>query len=155
MEDTQEIKEAINSFCDKAVNYAKGFSKKLDFSEGSIKDVEEILDYYCKDLKGNPLKNFIRKIKNEELTDKQVWSLATIWGTYIGEVICRNSSGKCRWVYEDEFGDGKFLHIKVDNNNRAYPIDKAYKRLKNGSEDNVVSFYDIFTKMVLTGELGD
>jgi hypothetical protein len=146
----EEIRETINSLCDKAVRYAKGFSKNLDFSEESIKDVEEILDYYCKDVKGSPLKNLIRKIKKEEPTNNQVWSMATIWGAYIGEVICRKNPGKCIWVYEDEFGNGPFLHIKVDNNNRAHPIDKAFKRLKNGPEDNVVSFYDIFTKMVLT-----
>jgi len=57
------------------------------------------------------------------------------------------------WVYEDEFGNRPSLHIKVDNNNRAHPIDKAYKRLRNGPEDNVVSFYDIFIKMVLTDKL--
>ncbi len=155
MEDNQQIKETINNLCGKAIEYAKGFSKSLDFSEASIKDVEEILDYYCKDLKRNPIKNFIRRTKKEKPTEKQIWSMATIWGAYIGEVICRMNPDKCKWVYEDEFGNGKFLHIKVENNNRACPIDKVYKRLKNGPEDNVVSFYDIFNKMVLTDKLGE
>ncbi|WP_027629393.1 hypothetical protein [Ruminiclostridium cellobioparum] len=65
-------------------------------------------------------------------------------------IICKDW-GIYKWVYEDEFGTGAVLHIKVDNNNRVYPIDKAFKRLKNGPEDNVVSFYEVFKKMVLTG----
>lgn len=33
-----------------AIEYAKTFQKKFDFSERSIGDLEEILDYYAKDL---------------------------------------------------------------------------------------------------------
>ncbi|EMS69181.1 DUF3806 domain-containing protein [Ruminiclostridium cellobioparum] len=146
-----DVLNSIDKLSEKAVQYAREFSKNLDYSESSIGAVEEILEYYHNDLKGHFIKNILRKIKKEAPTDSQIWSMATIWGVYIGEVICKNSSNRCKWVYEDEFGTGAVLHIKVDNNNRVYPIDKAFKRLKNGPEDNVVSFYEVFKKMVLTG----
>lgn len=150
-----DIRVTIDNLCTKAVQYGKSFSKNLDYTENSLKDVESILDYYNKDLKGNPIKNVLRKIRKEEPTDKQIWSMATIWGAYLGEVICRNNPGKCIWVYESSAGTEPVLHIKVDNNNRAYPLDKVYKRLKNGSGDNVVSFYDVFKTMVLTNKLSE
>ncbi len=148
-----DITSTVNDLSVKAVQYGKSFSKKLDYSERSLKDIEEILDYYYKDLKGNLIRNIFRKIKNQQQTDSQIWSMATIWGVYVGEVMCKNNQHRCKWVYEDGFGSGPFLHIKVDNNNRACPIDKVYKRLKNGAEDNIVSFYNIFKDMVLTGKL--
>ena len=55
-----------------AVEYAKSFQKNFDFSERSIGDLEEILDYYAKDL------------LESRPTENQVWSmshiLALIWG---------------------------------------------------------------------------
>ncbi len=150
-----DVLNSIDNLSQKAVQYAKGFSKDLDYSESSLSAVEEILEYYHKDLKGNFTKNVLRKLKGEVPTASQIWSMATIWGIYMGEVICKNSSDRCKWVYEDEFGTGAVLHIKVDNNNRVYPIDKVFKRLKNGPEDNVLSFYDVFKKMVLTDKIND
>ena len=149
----EDITSTINKLCQRAIQYGKSFSKNLDYSEGSLKDIEEILDYYHKDLKGSFIKNIVRKIKKQEPTESQIWSMATIWGAYVGEVMCKNSQHRCKWVYEDGFGTGPFLHTKVDNNYRACPIDKVYKKLKNGSEDNVASFYDVFKNMVLTDKL--
>lgn len=149
----EDIITTINNLSQRAVEYGKSFSKKLDFSEESLKDVEEILDYYYKYLQGNFIKNIIRKLKKQEPTDSQIRSVSTIWGAYIGEVMCRHSQDRCKWVYEDGFGSGAFLHIKVDNNNRACPIDKVYKRLKNGAGDNVEFFYHILKKMVLNDKL--
>ncbi|PYG84299.1 uncharacterized protein DUF3806 [Ruminiclostridium sufflavum DSM 19573] len=149
MKDVLDLSQKIDNLSRKAVHYAKGFSKDLDYTENSIDAVEEILEYYHNDLKGNIIKNFLRKIKNEVPTESQIWSLAAIWGAYLGDVICKNNSDRCKWVYEDEFGTGAILHIKIDNNSRAYPIDKVYKRLKNGSEDNITTFYEVLKKTLL------
>lgn len=151
----EDITSTVNNLSQRAIEYGKSFSKDLDYSEKSLKDIEGILDYYYKDLKGSFIKNFFRKIKKQEPTDSQIWSMAAIWGVYVGEVMCKNNQHRCKWVYEDEFGSGPVLHIKVDNNSRAFPLDKVYKRLKNGPEDNVASFYDVFKTMVLKDKLSD
>ncbi|MFO1446142.1 hypothetical protein KDN24_23650 [Bacillus sp. Bva_UNVM-123] len=46
------------------------------------------------------------------------------------------------WVEEDVFGDGEIIHLK-DGENRISPIDKVRKRLMNGIEDNIISFYEV------------
>lgn len=85
-----DIKETVENLCTKAVQYEKSFSKEQDFSENSLNEVESILDFYYKDLKGNPIKNIMRKITRKEPTDSQIWSMALIWGAYLGEVFCRS-----------------------------------------------------------------
>ena len=55
-----------------AVEYAKSFQKNFDFSERSIGDLEEILDYYAKDL------------LESRPTENQVWSMSLIFGSYLG-----------------------------------------------------------------------
>jgi len=150
-----ESKVTIESMTQKAIQESKKFSKELDYSEKSLQDVEEILDSINKDIKGNIMKNIFRKLKNQVPTDSEIWSMATVWGAYVGEVMCRNNQDRCKWMYEHIPGSGSVLFIQVDNNNQANPMEKVYKRLKNGPEDNVVSFYNVFKSLVLTGKLGN
>ena len=57
-----------------AVEYAKSFQKNFDFSERSIGDLEEILDYYAKDL------------LESRPTENQVWSMSLIFGSLSNSV---------------------------------------------------------------------
>ncbi|WP_159888680.1 hypothetical protein [Paenibacillus puerhi] len=133
-------KVIINN-CLTAIRYAKSFGKSLDYSESSISDVEEILDYYSKDLKPGFFNSIVRSITGKKPTTNQIHSMATIWGAYIGEVIRIHNSDKCNWYYENVWGDGELLHLKIGEM-KAFPIDKVIKRLINGPEDSVVSFFD-------------
>lgn len=60
-----------------AVEYAKSFQKEFNYSEMSIGDLEEILDYYSKDL------------LESRPTENQVWSMSLIFGSYLGEVMLK------------------------------------------------------------------
>ncbi|MBO9605565.1 MAG: hypothetical protein J7639_06425 [Paenibacillaceae bacterium] len=135
-----------------AVKYAKSFGKTLDYSEASIKDVEEILDFYSKDLNPGFFKRTIRKISGKQPTANQIYSMATIWGTYLGEVIRIYHSNNCDWCLDNVFGDGEVLHLQIGQT-KVFPIDKAYKRLINGAEDSVISFYDL-GKDFINDEIG-
>ena len=64
---------SVNQLSQKAVEYGKSFSKNLDYSYASLVDVEDILEFYHNDLKGNFVKNVFRKLKKEELTNDQIW----------------------------------------------------------------------------------
>jgi hypothetical protein len=132
----EDVVKYANHLSSKAVEYGKSFSKRLDFSSDSIKDIEEILDYYSNDLKKAP--------PNEKPTHKQIWSMASIWGAYIGEVIKKRINNNCEWSTE-EFMGSNVLHLKIVSD-RIFPLDKAYKRLVNGKEDNICSFFDTITK---------
>ena len=117
-----------------AVSYAKSFGKELDYSEDSIKAVEEILDYYAKDLtKSKP-------------TENQIWSMALIFGSYLGEVMLRNGLARKGYAWgKDDTSDIPLL--SAGDGSYATPNDKVYKRLVNGKEDDIVLFYDVAMRM--------
>lgn len=59
--------------------------------------------------------------------------MAKTWGGYIGEVLRRNIGGE--WSIEN---NTIILSIK---DTKLFPPAKAYRRRKNGSEDNVFNYY--------------
>ena len=123
-----EIKRLSNT----AVAFAGEFNKQFDYSAESIESLEEILDYYSKD------------ISVSKPTDNQIWSMSLIFGSYLGETILKNgfSQKGYRWGKEDT---SKIPLLVCDDGWRVTPIDKVYKRLVNGSSDSVVSFYFIIS----------
>lgn len=124
------IEDSVQKHSKTAVDYAKSFQKKFDYSPDSIKDLEEILDYYSKDISAS------------QPTENQIWSMAIIFGSYLGEVMLQNGLGEkgFRWGKDD---NSDIPLLSDQSGNFITPNDKVYKRLVNGAEDNVVSFYDI------------
>ena len=114
--------------CATAIKYAKSFDKKFDYSRDSIKDLEEILDYYSND------------ISKSRPTENQIWSMAVIFGSYLGEVMLKNGLAKKGYVWEKD--DTSDIPLLSAGGSYVTPNDKVYKRLVNGKEDDVVSFYD-------------
>lgn len=90
-------------FCQDCVKYAQSFSVELDYSKESLSAVEEILDYYSHDLQSC--------IEEEKPTENQLWSMATIWGAYIGEVIRRELGSDFIWTDKEAFGN-KTPHVQ-------------------------------------------
>ena len=121
--------------CATAVEYANEFNKKLDYSENSIADLEKILDWYSND------------IAISKPTENQIWSMAIIFGSYLGETLLRNGLSQKGFVWGKEDSSNVPLLIK-DDGTYLTPNDKIYKRLVNGSEDSVVSFYRFATKEI-------
>lgn len=119
--------------CVTAIEYANEFNKKLDYSENSIADLEEILDWYSKD------------IAISKPTENQIWSMSIIFGSYLGETLLKNGFSKNGFEWGKESSSSIPLLIRKDGSYLT-PNDKVYKRLVNGSEDSVVSFYRFATK---------
>lgn len=117
-----------------AIKYAKSFGRKLDYSKDSIKDLEEILDYYAND------------ISKSKPTENQIWSMAVIFGSYLGETMLKNGLAQRGYVWgKDDTSDIPLL--SGDDGSYVTPNDKVYKRLVNGKEDDIVSFYDVVMEM--------
>lgn len=126
-----EIENIARKNSNTAVDYAKSFAKNFDYSSNSIKGLEEILDYYSNDIfKSSP-------------TENQIWSMALIFGSYLGEVMLKNGLFKKSFSWEKDDTSNIPL-LSDDCGNHITPIDKVYKRLVNGAEDNIVSFYELF-----------
>ena len=119
--------------CVAALEFAAEFHKQLDYSEQSIADLEEILDWYSKD------------IAVSKPTENQIWSMSLIFGSYLGETLLKNGLAQKGFHWGKEPSSNIPLLIRNDG---AYltPNDKVYKRLVNGSEDSVVSFYRFAAK---------
>ena len=123
-----KIEDMARKNSDTAINYAKSFQKKFDYSSNSIEALEEILDYYSKDLsKSSP-------------TENQIWSMALIFGSYLGEVMLKNGLLKNRFFWKTD-NTSTIPGVSDDCGNHIAPVDKVYKRLVNGMEDNITSFY--------------
>lgn len=130
------IDEYVEKKCEEAINYAKSFKKELDYSDESIKELEKILEYYYMDLKPSLFSGFFKKKEKKKPTVNQVYSMATIWGIYIGETIRRKMGDKVFWENDDTF------YLKAGET-KIFPIEKVYKRMKRGSSDSVSEFYDL------------
>ena len=130
-----EWTDYAQKMCATAIEYANEFNKTLDYSENSIVDLEEILDWYSKD------------ISVSKPTENQIWSMAIIFGSYLGETLLKNGLSEKGFVWGKEPSSNIPLLIRNDS---AYltPNDKVYKRLVNGSEDSVISFYRFATKEI-------
>lgn len=138
-----EVQEQMSNLAKTAVRYAQSFNEELDYSKESIKAVEKILDYYSKDLQNCAA--------DEKPTEKQIWSMALIWGAYIGEVMRRELEPDYVWTDEESFEERTPHILTVGKNERTFPINKVYKRLINGPEDNVVSFVDVIIEVLKKG----
>ena len=73
--------------------------------------------------------------------------MAIIFGSYLGETLLKNGLSEKGFVWGKEPSSNIPLLIRNDS---AYltPNDKVYKRLVNGSEDSVISFYRFATKEI-------
>ncbi len=137
LEFTQEIflekaikMERLNRIFKEASLRAVVFSRKslgvnLDFSEESLKDLDNILDVFSRN------KN-IEDINKEKLID-----VVMRFGGYLGEVISKNISGNWNETEEKEI----FLRV---NNKIVYPLNIVYKRIKIGERASIESWYNKF-----------
>ncbi len=122
-----EVEIFAKNYSATAVDYAKRFDKNFDYSKNSIVALEEILDYYSKD------------ISVSKPTENQIWSMSVIFGSYLGEVLLKNGLSQKGYSW-GKVGASNIPVLMGSNGSYLTPNDKVYKRLVNGPEDNVVSF---------------
>ena len=114
--------------CETALKLAENFGKHFSFAEQDIDELEEILETYHQDY------------SNHVCTEHEVWNVSVIWGIYLGQVLIEKHIGAYGYCWKME--DGFPLLVK-DGENKMSPITKVQKRILNGMEDSVKSFYQI------------
>ena len=77
------VEDMMKSYSEDAINLSKQLGKNLDFSEESIRIVDEILEIYHSSIPRGFIARLIKKAPSEE----KITQVAKIWGGYIGEVI--------------------------------------------------------------------
>jgi hypothetical protein len=106
-----------------AVNDARQQNQvELDYSIGSIQRVDGVL--------GGLHNQYMKNSSSVSLN-----AIASAYGAYIGEVIRRSESG-AKWERDDPVGGEKSYPI-IWGYGRSYPMAWCYRRIVNGSEDNV------------------
>lgn len=115
--------------CDTAVKYGSAFHKELNFSADSIAELEKILQYYHEEYREN------------RAADNQLWNLSVVFGVYLGQTLLDTYLTARGYIWAP--GEDSIPVLMKDGKNQMSPITKVYKRLLNGPEDNVKSFYDV------------
>lgn len=115
-----------------AVDFTKeNFKKQLDFSEKSIKDVEECLV-------------FLNSTREQYIpSDAQILMTAKMYAGYIGQVIKIRWGGEWRDESEYSFNNGPALKVKEQH---LFLLSKVYRRITGGAEDNIWHFYQEIEK---------
>ncbi len=124
----QDLSQIMQSYAEQAVAAAaREHQIELDYSEESLKQVENILERLDAPLAG------------DAPTDAATEDLCKMWGGYLGEVVRRRWGGE--WVLETYPG-GNVLTVALSTpGGTVFPSLKIYRRLSQGAAENVWSFY--------------
>lgn len=127
MQTHESVNAMAGAYAEQAVIAASKFSAQLDYSETSLMAVETILARLSADLPaGLP--------QSEDVTEA-----CKMWGSYLGEVVRRRFGGE--WSIETYPGK-QFATLTLNvGGNKLFPSMKVHRRLTQGQDDNVWSFY--------------
>ena len=129
------IKEIAEAYALDAVESTlRNMKLVLDWSEASVHLVEFVLN------------DLHRQARNANPTREQVYTVAKVFGSYVGEVFIRHHGGAWGMV---TLGGETFPGIRAaEGGGLFWPWGRAMNRLENGPEDNIWHYY-----LHLTGRL--
>jgi hypothetical protein len=107
---------------------SRNFGMTLDWSEESIRKVEQIL---------GRLHDELARTRPPEDT---VWTFAKAFGSYICEVMRQNHGGEWGTITSD---GQSFPGLQQSNGGLIWPWSRAHKRITIGSEENVWHYYSL------------
>jgi len=127
----ENLEAVMQSYAEQAVAAARAQQIELDYSEESLKQVENILERL-----DGPI---ARGAPGAAPSDVDAEELCKMWGGYLGEVVRRRWGGE--WVLETYPG-GNVLTVALSTpGGTVFPSLKIYRRLSQGAGENVWSFY--------------
>ncbi len=125
-----EVHQVAEAYALDALDFAeRAFHIALDWSDGSVKRVEAILDSLYRQ----------KQTMEPPPTDEQVTTFAKMLGSYTGEVFRRNHGAEWGMV---DLGGERYPGLRATGTEILFwPWGKVQKRLVNGLEDNVWHYY--------------
>jgi hypothetical protein len=132
-----KIQQVAEAYALDAVDFARdNFRRILDWSNGSVADIEAILSV------------FHAQLAEAKPSEEDVWVFAKMFGSYIGEVYRRNHGAT--WGMVNMQGQ-EFPGMKSTHGDKTFwPWGKVHNRLMNGDEDNVWFYYQVLSRKEAT-----
>ena len=133
MED--RVTESALALAAGAVDYGTQLGKTLDYTPGSVMALDEMLALYHE------------SVDEVEPTESQLYSLALLFGCYLGECIRRAvpESG-CHWVAVE--GEPVLDQQGV----RFGPVSKVYRRLIDCKEEGLIPYFHVVAGFLREGK---
>ena len=129
------VNDMMAAYAEDAVDFARTkFGISLDYASESVERVELIAEQLMQAARP---KGLLGKFLRKAPSDEEIQTVCKMLGGYIGEVYRRNRGGE--WGVNQEF---KALGVR-QGENWIFPPAKVHKRLTNGSEDNLWSYFRI------------
>ena len=121
----------IEKICADAIETAAELGVTLRYQPEDIEVLENLV-----------MPKFSAWLRDGTITeDRGAWNLAVQFGIYLGETMLRNFAAQ--YGYHWGTPDGNFPVLMKDDRNQMSPITKVHKRILNGTEDSIKSFYDV------------
>lgn len=141
---TTTINDMMSAYAEDAVDFARAnFGIELDFSTASVEHVESIADR----LYQSRPKGFLSKIFRKGPSDEEIQQLCKMLGGYVGEIYRRVKGGD--WAINQEF---QAIGVLVGES-WVFPPAKVHKRLMNGPEDNLLSYFRVISEQSFPHDL--
>jgi hypothetical protein len=138
------IADMMEQYAADAVRLAPEFGVALDYSESSLETLERILEQIAGKLPSSEAER-----RSEDSMQKELDSIARIWGGYFGETIRRLWGGE--WGVETYPGTiAPVISIDIGGA-KLFPVMKVYRRLTKGEHENVWRFYQMVRGKVSAG----
>ncbi len=129
------ISAAMQANAEQAVKYARDrFKSELDYSASSLERVDRIIDVMHLDLP----KTFLARAMRKSATEAQVWTVAKMWGAYVGETLRRQWGGRWKSTLNPDGHADVVLDLPLG---RCRPIEQVRRRLAEGTGDGVLAMY--------------
>jgi hypothetical protein len=133
-----QIAEIAEAYALDAIDLAaRNFGIQLDWSEDSIRQVEQMLGRLHDEMAG------------AQPPEEAVWTFAKAFGSYVGEVLRRHHGG--RWGMVNLDGES-FAGLQQAGGSLCWPWGKAHKRLVKGPADNLWHYYRILVQSASSAE---
>ena len=117
----------MKCLADEFVGSMRELDWELDYSEQSVRTLEEMIDQQFADW---------RPWRRGKVAEKNV-PVASLVGAYLGEVMIRHNGGHWGWM-----PDFDVAAVQFPSGTWTSPPAKAQKRFLNGKEDDLVFYYE-------------
>lgn len=125
------VEQYLSAARDAAVRWR---AAAFDYSPGTLDMLEEMLEELYQELSRKTTKKRFGLGKSD--VDVAQW--ANLWGIYLGEVLRRELGGT--WITGHEEAP-TLLAVEFSDGTVIFPTARVFRRLSDGSAENVVEYY--------------